>query len=144
MDNFDKIGEIIAQLSTEAPEDLSQRIFLAIEKRESRMAKIKIAIFGFISSVSFVLIYFAGTSAVANFYSSGTPQTFSLIFSDFQSVVANFGDYFISIGESFPIVPFVYALLSLVIFAVFTGLSLNNIQKFKELKTNLNYDYKHN
>ena len=144
MDNFDKIGKIIAQSSVNAPENLSQRIFLIIEKKESQRAKIKIAVFGFVSSVSLVLIYFAGASAISNFYASGTPQMFSLMFSDFQSVVANFGDYFMSIGESFPIIPFVYALLSLTVFAFFAGLSFDNIQKFKELKTNLNYDYKHN
>jgi uncharacterized membrane protein len=145
MDDLEKIGKILSEIKNKTPEGLSQRVIFAVQRRENRVAKIKISIFGLASAVSIVLLYFAAKTVIGEFYSSGTSQMLSLLFSDFQSVVANLGNYLMSIAESFPILSAVYTLLSLAVFGILTGFAVANVQKFQGLKLNyLKHGYKHN
>lgn len=145
MDNPEKIRKILSEIKIKTPEGLSDRVIFSIEKRESRAARIRVFIFGIASTASLVLLYFSAKTAIGEFYNTGTSQMLSLVFSDFQSVLANFGDYVMSIAESFPILPAVYALLSVAVLGIFAGLTVNNAQKFNDMKLNyLKHDYKHN
>ncbi len=118
------LEKLFSSLRTpEPPADLTEKILARIARRERRILGIKIAlsacVFGISTGIS-VAGYF---DLMANLSQSGFFQIFSLAFSDFSAITANFPDFALSIAESFPV--FTAALLlSGVLFATWSMAAL--------------------
>ena len=145
MEKKDKIGIILSKKTEQIPEGLADRITVSINSRIRLAAKIRAYVFGLTSLGAAVLFFFTGRMALADLYNSGTSQVFSLVFSDFQSVISNFGNFVLTIAESIPVLSVVYAVLSAVILFVMAAIAISNIRKVESIK--LNYfnknGYKH-
>lgn len=140
MKESEKIKNILSQTSVQIPEGLSDKIVLAINIRAKRSARIQAYVFTVTSFASAVLLYFTGRMAAYELYRSGTSQVFSLVFSDFQTVISNLSSFVLTIAESLPILPIVYALSSAAALFVLSVFAINNIKKAESIKLNF---YKH-
>ncbi len=107
----------------EPPAGLTERILLRIERHERRVLGFKIAASACAFGVSVGVAVAGYINLVASLSQSGFFQIFSLMFSDFSSMAANFPDFAISLTESFPI--FTTALLLAgVMFAIWSMAAL--------------------
>jgi hypothetical protein len=140
MEKREKIENILSRTSAQIPEGLSEKIVLAINTQAKRSARIRAYVFTATSFVSAVLLYLTGKAAVSELYRSGTPQVFSLVFSDFQAVFSNLSSFVLTIAESLPVLSIVYVLSSVVALFVLSAFAINNIKKAESIKLNF---YKH-
>ncbi len=135
------MGKILADLDYRAVSGLADRIIFALEKKRKKLAETRAAVFGILAAGSIAGLYLLIQAAAAQFSATGTPQLVSLIFSDFNVVVANFGDYFASIAESLPVLPVIGVLFLALILFVSLILTVNNFKK--AVKTKLTYAPRH-
>lgn len=138
---IDRMGKILADLDYRAVSGLADRIIFALEKKRKKLAETRAAVFGILAAGSIAGLYLLIQAAAAQFSATGTPQLVSLIFSDFNVVVANFGDYFASIAESLPVLPVIGVLFLALILFVSLILTVNNFKK--AVKTKLTYAPRH-
>lgn len=140
MDEFDRFGKIISGLELRAPAGLLEKILFSIVRRERRSAILKLAVYS--SASAFVAFLFISSLSAANaaFYQNGTSQLFSLIFSDFQSILANWNYFALSLVESLPVLPVIYLLLSVLAFSVLISLAVANVRNVGRVKI---YGLKH-
>ncbi len=144
MEKREKIENILSGSLIQSPEGLSDKIILAISIRAKRSARIRAYVFSATSFASAVLLYLTGKMAVSELYRSGTSQVFSLVFSDFQTVVSNLSSFVLTIAESLPVLPIVYAISSAVALFVLSAFAINNIKKTESIKINFYKNgYKH-
>lgn len=134
MDESDRFGKVISGLELRAPAGLLERVLFSIMKRERRSAILKLAVYSCASVLVAVLFTFSWSAANAAFYRNGTSQLFSLVFSDFQSVLANWNYFALSFVESLPILPVIYLLLSILAFSVLISLAVMNIKNIGRVK----------
>lgn len=132
MDELEKIGEIISKLEQKAPGQLAERVVLAIEIHEKKSAKIRAWAYSGILAVTTGLLVIAGNYSLSQLKASGSWQTFSLLFSDFQVVMSNFNYFMLSLAESLPVIPIIGTLLAVMAFIVLAGLAVNNFQKISK------------
>ena len=100
----------LAVTAPATPPGLADRIEAVLANRRARAARVRLAAYGIATVGSIVALWLAGTAFVAAATAASFPQLFSLVFTDFQSVVANAGSYALSLIEAFPVVPFAVVL----------------------------------
>lgn len=66
-------------------------------------------------------------------YTSGASRILSLLFSDFQSMVANWKYFTLSLAESLPVMSLALALVSVAALLVFTSLSARNFKNISRM-----------
>jgi len=99
--NYEKL---FATLTTpEPPAGLTEKILLRISRRERNVLGAKIAVSACMFGISVGMAVAGYINLVASLSQSGFFQIFSLAFSDFSSMAANFPDFAFSVMESFPI-----------------------------------------
>ena len=119
--NYEKLFATLK--SPEPPAGLTEKILLRISRRERNILGTKIAISACVFGASVGVAVAGYINLVASLSQSGFFQIFSLMFSDFSSMAANFPDFAFSIMESFPI--FTTALLLAgVMFAIWSMAAL--------------------
>ncbi|MCL5733759.1 MAG: hypothetical protein M1334_03870 [Patescibacteria group bacterium] len=136
MDDLKRLGKLISKINLDAPEGLSERILSNIKEKERRADLWRATFYSALSAISVSLLYFSSSFAVGEFYRSGAAQILSLLFSDFQSMVANWQDFSLSLAESLPVLPLVYMILSVSALIIFAALAITNVRKFEQLKHN--------
>jgi uncharacterized membrane protein len=99
--NYEKLFATLT--SPEPPAGLTEKILSRISRHERNLLGIKIAVSACVFGVSVGVAVAGYINLVASLSRSGFFQIFSLMFSDFSSMVANFPDFAFSILESFPI-----------------------------------------
>ena len=96
--------KLFSALRTPAPPaGLTEKVLLAIGRRERRVLGFKIAASACVFGVSVGVAVAGYVNLVAALSQSGFFAIASLMFSDFGAMVANFPDFAFSIMESFPI-----------------------------------------
>jgi hypothetical protein len=119
--NYEKLFATLP--SPEPPAGLTEKILLRISRRERNVLGVKIALSACVFGVSVGVAMAGYINLVASLSQSGFFQIFSLAFSNFSSMAANFPDFAFSIMESFPI--FTTALLLAgVMFAIWSMAAL--------------------
>jgi hypothetical protein len=119
--NYEKLFATLK--SPEPPAGLTEKILLRISRHERNLLGTKIAVSACVFGVSVGMAVAGYLNLVASLSQSGFFQIFSLMFSDFSSMAANFPDFAFSIMESFPI--FTTALLLAgVLFAIWSMAAL--------------------
>ncbi len=137
----DRLGKILSDLDYRTVSGLADRIIFALEKKRKQLAERKATVFGVLAAGSVAGLYFTLQAAGAAFSTAGTSQIFSLIFSDFSIVMANFGDYFASLAESLPVLPVIGFLALMLVLFVSLILAVKNFKK--AVKTKLTYASRH-
>lgn len=102
-DNFEELFKKVDV--PEPPAGLSFTIIHRIERREARIAGIKIAASGTVFGGSVWMITAGAASFGASAAQSGFLQFGSVFFSDFGAAAANFSNSVLSLVESFPMLP---------------------------------------
>jgi len=119
--NYEKLFSTLK--TPEPPAGLTEKILFRIGRRERRIVGIKIAASACAFGVSVGIAVAGYVNLMASLSQSGFFEIFSLAFSDFSSIAANFPDFALSIMESFPI--FTTALLLAgVMFAIWSMAAL--------------------
>ena len=119
--NYEKLFATLT--SPEPPAGLTEKILSRISRRERNVLGVKIAVSACVFGASVGVAVAGYINLVASLSRSGFFQIFSLIFSDFSSMAANFPDFAFSVMESFPI--FTTALLLAgVMFAIWSMAAL--------------------
>jgi len=119
--NYEKLFSTIS--TPEPPAGLTEKILLRISLRERRALAARIAVSACVFGVSVAMAVAGYLNLMASLSQSGFFEIFSLAFSDFSSIAANFPDFALSIMESFPI--FTMALLLAgVMFAIWSMAAL--------------------
>ncbi len=119
--NYEKLFATLR--APEPPAGLTEKILSRISRRERNILGAKIAISACVFGASVGVAVAGYINLMASLSQSGFFQIFSLMFSDFSSMTANFPDFVLSIMESFPI--FTTALLLAgVMFAIWSMAAL--------------------
>jgi hypothetical protein len=119
--NYEKLFATLK--SPEPPVGLTEKILLRISRRERNVLVAKIAVSACVFGASVGVAVAGYLNLMASLSQSGFFQIFSLAFSDFSLMAANFPDFTLSIMESFPI--FTTALvLAGVMFAIWSMAAL--------------------
>ena len=105
--NYEKLFSTLT--APEPPAGLTEKILSRISRRERKILGAKIAVSACVFGVSVGVAMAGYINLMASLSQSGFFQIFSLMFSDFSSMMANFPDFAFSVMESFPI--FTMALL---------------------------------
>ncbi len=84
---------------------LADRIMAQIARETRRRLVIKTAAFGVLLASSVALMVSAGFADASAAYGTGFFAFFSLIFTDFRAVMADFSDLAFSLLDSFPVFP---------------------------------------
>ncbi len=134
MDDLERLGDIIGKIKTNAPEGFSERVLFAIESKERREDFRRAALYSGFAAVSALLFYLSASFAVSEFYRSGAVQLLSLLFSDFQSMLADWKDFAFSLAESLPIFPVIYVVASVSALMIFLASAISNIKKVEQIK----------
>jgi len=117
--------------------DLYDRIIKRINY-EQRLTSIKKKLFwrfaGLIASLTILIPLGYKLSIELN--QSGFLQSFSLIFSDFQIVTSDLGDFFLSLLESLPAVSLTLISLALLAMVFYMSKLLSSLFDFKKLHLN--------
>jgi hypothetical protein len=119
--NYEKLFATLT--SPEPPAGLTEKILSRISRRERNVLGVKIAVSACVFGASVGVAVAGYINLVASLSRSGFFQIFSLIFSDFSSMAANFPDFAFSIMESFPIFTTAF-LLAGVMFAIWSMAAL--------------------
>jgi hypothetical protein len=128
MDESDKFADLISKTELRAPEGLLERVLFSIAGRERRSAILKFTIYSGASVLAAILLAFSLSAAGAALEESGTALVFSLVFSDFQSVLGNWSYFALSLAESLPTLSLIYLLLSALVFSVLISLAVTNMK----------------
>jgi hypothetical protein len=112
-----------------APAGLSERIILFLEEKMRARAKTRAILYCLFSAVSGVGLFISGREVLAELRAGGTIQIFSLLFSDFQSVMANFNYFILSLIESLPVLPLVFVLIAAGILFTMVTLAITDFRK---------------
>ena len=119
--NYEKLFATLT--SPKPPAGLTEKILARISRRERNILGIKIAVSACVFGASVGVAVAGYINLMASLSQSGFFQIFSLMFSDFSSMTANFPDFAFSVMESFPI--FTTALLLAgVMFAIWSMAAL--------------------
>lgn len=118
---YEKLFETFS--APEPPAGLTEKILLRIGRRERNALIAKIAVSACVFGVSVGVAVAGYLDLVASLSRSGFFQIFSLMFSDFSSIAANFPDFAFSVMESFPIFTTAF-LLAGVMFAIWSMAAL--------------------
>jgi|GEM_PF-3884285 len=140
MDESDRFGKIISELGSPAPAGLLEKILFSITRRERRSAALKLGAYSSASVIVAVLLSFSWSAANAAFYRSGTSQLFSLVFSDFRSVLANWNYFILSVFESLPVPEIISLLISVAVLSVLVSLAVASIRNVGRVR---NFGLKH-
>lgn len=98
--NYEKFFSTLA--APEPPTGLTEKILSRISRREQNILSAKIAIAACAFGVSVGMTVIGYINLMASLSQSGFFQLFSLMFSNFSSMTANFPDFAFSVMESFP------------------------------------------
>ncbi|MFA5358199.1 MAG: hypothetical protein WC310_00020 [Patescibacteria group bacterium] len=98
----------------------SKRRILAIRQR--------IAIFGVAVSLSAVALVYAAKLFISGIYQTGFAQFFSLVFSDFGTVVLSWQSFAMTLLESLPILQLVALFVSVLLFLEFIRLLARDVR----------------
>lgn len=125
----------------EPPQDLIEAIFLRLVVETQRL-KIKRKIFfaSIFLLISFGLLIFALRWAWINFADSGFFKFFSLVFSDFSSVLSLGETYLYSLLEILPVDPLILSVMILLIFLEILRYLIKNLT----LNSQINFLNRHN
>ncbi len=137
----DHLGNILSELDHRTVSGLADRIIFALEKKRKQLAERKATVFGVLTAGSIAGLYFIVQAAGAAFAAAGTAQIFPLIFSDFNTVMANFGDYFASLAESLPVLPVIGFLTLMLVLFISLILAVKNFKK--AVKAKLYYEQRY-
>jgi hypothetical protein len=119
--NYEKLFATLT--SPNPPAGLTEKILSRISRHERNLLGTKIAVSACVFGASVGVAVAGYINLMASLSQSGFFQIFSLMFSDFSSMAANFPDFAFSIMESFPI--FTTALLLAgVMFAIWSMAAL--------------------
>jgi len=119
------------------PPGLSEKIIRLVgEERRQRELRKKILASALFFAASLALIVPSLTSFKNGLSSSGTLQMFSLIFTDFSVVVANFGDFLMSVLEALPLFPMTAFFASALVFVVSFKILVGNARLMYGLQSN--------
>ncbi|MGC9602927.1 MAG: hypothetical protein ABSF47_00430 [Minisyncoccia bacterium] len=140
MDESDGFGKIVLESELQAPVGLLEKILFSIARRERRSATLKFAAYSCASALVAILLFFSWSAANAAFYRNGTSQLFSLVFSDFQSILANWNYFILSVIESLPVLEIIYLLLSVAVLSVLISLAAANVRNIGRIR---NFGLKH-
>ncbi|TSA44907.1 hypothetical protein D4R51_02850 [bacterium] len=140
MNESDKFGDLILKTELRAPVGLLGKIFSSIARRERRTAILKFGVYSGASALATALFTFSWGMASAALQESGTASVFSLIFSDFQSVLGNWSYFTLSLAESLPTLSLIYLLLSALALSILVSLAVTNLKNAGRLRP---YGLKH-
>ncbi|KKQ70851.1 MAG: hypothetical protein UT33_C0015G0019 [Candidatus Peregrinibacteria bacterium GW2011_GWC2_39_14] len=99
--NFETILSNLEQI--DPPQNLYKNIFMKIARAQKRSALIKFILFGVVAIASLIEMIPVFQSVAQRFYQSGFYHYSSLIFSDFEIVLANWKEFGLSLLESLPV-----------------------------------------
>jgi|YelNatPaOPRAMG01_1025707.scaffolds.fasta_scaffold42264_3 hypothetical protein len=100
----------------EPPKDLTYQILNRIEVHERNIAFLKIFILGIFVLCSLFGIWLLSINVISELSSSGFFAFISLLFVNYNSVIANFSDFFYSLIESIPAIDIAFLLFTIVFF----------------------------
>lgn len=139
-ENSNQLNKTISKIIHEPATNFTERIILSVRLAERRRAIKEEIFFSFASLLSLVGFILAVRSTIQSFYINGVSEIFSLLFSDFQSMVANWEYFTLSIAESLPAMSLVFTLASVVAFLIFISLSAKNFRNISRIN-NLNIQH---
>ncbi|MFA6550004.1 MAG: hypothetical protein WCT36_01450 [Candidatus Gracilibacteria bacterium] len=125
--NLETILKSLDQI--EPPQNLHRNIFMKIARAQKRSALIRFVLFGIATVASFIGIIPVFQNVAQRFYQSGFYHYASLIFSDFEIVLANWKEFGLSLLESLPIAEisiFLAVLLALLLSLKFVAENVKN------------------
>ncbi len=128
----EKIAKI-EKTAQRAPAGLPERIILFLETKMKARARTRAVLYCVCSAAAGVGLYASGTSLFAGFRAGGTGQIFSLVFSDFQTVVANWKYFLMSLFESLPILSLVLALFAAAALFAMVTLAIADFRKVGDI-----------
>jgi ABC-type proline/glycine betaine transport system permease subunit len=100
----------------EPPKDLTYQILNRIEVHERNIAFLRIFILGIFVLCSLFGIWLLSINVISELSSSGFFAFISLLFVNYNSVIANFSDFFYSVIESIPAIDIAFLLFTIVFF----------------------------
>ena len=98
--SMEKLQKVFAELKV--PEALYRAVHMRISALERRSARVRAALFGFLSIVSLAALVPAVQYAAQQFYVSGFYDYATLMFSDSSLVVTYWREFGLSLMESLP------------------------------------------
>lgn len=128
-----RIGRAISKMVHNPPDVLAGRIFSSLRMAERRKAVREELFFSLASFLSLAVFIEAVRSVIQSLYTSGASRILSLLFSDFQSMVANWKYFTLSLAESLPVMSLALALVSVAALLVFTSLSARNFKNISRM-----------
>jgi hypothetical protein len=139
-DEFGKIvSKVIAESDYGYPAGLAAKISIALKKQRLRAARIKAALFSGGSILFGWIFSMAWRFAAQEMSQNGSSRIFSLIFSDFQAVAANWKYFLLSFAETLPVLAAVLVVSSI---ATFTILFVKTVSSFRKLEK-IDHTYSH-
>lgn len=108
-----------------APRGLAEKIFLKIEQKQARSARLRFTLFLSVLTVSVAMFVPAITMLWNDLVQSGSTNFFSMMFTSFSTVMSNGVDFILSFFENLPILSVTMFLF--VVFAIL--LSVYFVQK---------------
>ncbi len=108
----EKLSKLLERTASRTPSGLPERIILFLETKMKARARTRAILYCVCSAVSGIALYASGQAFVARLQASGSGRIFSLVFSDFQSVVANWKYFLMSLFESLPVTSLILALIA--------------------------------
>lgn len=109
--------------------ELYLKIIKRLRKEKHRAAILRTGIFLFISVLSAGFIIFGVLLLLEALSQSGFTQIISLIFSDYQIIMASWQNYALAILETAPLLPIAYLLIACLIFLLALRKGLLNLQR---------------
>ncbi|MGC9611228.1 MAG: hypothetical protein ABSE68_03385 [Minisyncoccia bacterium] len=128
-----RIGGAISKMTLNPPNELVGRISFVLKMAERRKVIKEEVVFSLASFLSLVVFIGAIRSVTQSLYTSGASQIFSLLFSDFQSMISNWRYFTLSLAESLPAMSLALALASAAALLVFISLSARNFKNISRI-----------
>ena len=125
----EKFGQVVRGTAVAAPVGLSERIILFLEEKMKARARARAILYCGLSALSGIALYAAGGAVVSDVSASGAGTMFSLIFSDFHAVLANWNYFVLSLAESLPVLPLALAFISIGVLAMMVTLAVADFRK---------------
>ncbi len=130
-----RLGGAISKIIHNPPDELVGRISFVLKIREKQKAIREEIVFSLASLLSLAVFIEAIRSAAQSLYASGASQVFSLLFSDFQSMISNWQYFTFSLAESLPVMSIALALASAAALLVFVSLSTRNFKNISRINS---------
>ncbi|MFA5831017.1 MAG: hypothetical protein WC878_04280 [Candidatus Paceibacterota bacterium] len=118
------------------PREIYNNILFRVDRDRMRAARIRLALFGAMSFVSFIALFPALQYAARGFYQSGSYEYLSLLFSDGTALLPYWKEFFFTILESMPVFEMATALTVVYVLLESVKLAIRNTSVAFHLKTN--------